>query len=90
MILLVVEYSNGKVSKSTREMTTVARGAGSRGAHHFPGVGERGSLLSRNRQRSSPTRFWWQTRPELAQYDPEVWASAVAQIASARVRHIRC
>ena len=26
MILLVVEYSQGKVSKSTREMATAARG----------------------------------------------------------------
>ena len=31
MILLVVEYSNGKVSKSTLEMTTAARGLGREG-----------------------------------------------------------
>ena len=31
MILAVVEYSNGKVSKSTLEMTTAARGIGREG-----------------------------------------------------------
>ena len=31
MILLVVEHSNGKVSKSTLEMTTAARGMGREG-----------------------------------------------------------
>ena len=39
------------------------------------------SVLLRSRRLSSRTRCWWSDKPELAQYDPEVWASAVAQIA---------
>ena len=80
MILLVVEYSNGKVSKSTLEMTTAARGMGREGpitllvlGSGVASVAEQAALFA--------DQVLVADKPELAQYDPEVWASAVAQIA---------
>ena len=80
MILLVVEYSNGKVSKSTLEMTTAARGMGREGpitllvlGSGVAPVAEQAALFA--------DQVLVADKPELAQYDPEVWASAVAQIA---------
>jgi electron transfer flavoprotein alpha subunit len=80
MILLVVEYSNGKVSKSTLEMTTAARGMGREGpitllvlGSGIASVAEQAALFA--------DQVLVADKPELAQYDPEVWASAVAQIA---------
>ena len=80
MILLVVEHSNGKVSKSTLEMVTAARGVGREGPITLlvlgSGVGpvaEQTALFA--------DQVLVVDKPELAQYDPEVWASAVAQIA---------
>jgi electron transfer flavoprotein alpha subunit len=80
MILLVVEYSNGKVSKSTLEMTTAARGMGREGpvtllvlGSGVASVAEQAALFG--------DQVLVADKPELAQYDPEVWAGAVAQIA---------
>jgi electron transfer flavoprotein alpha subunit len=80
MILLVVEYSNGKVSKSTLEMTTAARGMGREGpitllvlGNAVAPIAEQAALFA--------DQVLVVDKPELAQYDPEVWASAVAQIA---------
>ena len=80
MILLVVEYSNGKVSKSTLEMTTAARGMGREGpitllvlGSGVASVAEQAALYA--------DQVLVADKPELAQYDPEVWAAAVAQIA---------
>ncbi len=80
MILLVVEYSNGKVSKSTLEMTTAARGMGREGpitllvlGSGVASVAEQAALFA--------DQVLVADKPELAQYDPEVWAGAVAQIA---------
>jgi electron transfer flavoprotein alpha subunit len=80
MILLVVEYSNGKVSKSTLEMTTAARGMGREGpitllvlGSGVASVAEQAALFA--------DQVLVADKPELAQYDPEVWSSAVAQIA---------
>jgi electron transfer flavoprotein alpha subunit len=80
MILLVVEYSNGKVSKSTLEMTTAARGMGREGpitllvlGSGVASVAEQAALFA--------DQVLVADKPELAQYDPEVWANAVAQIA---------
>jgi electron transfer flavoprotein alpha subunit len=80
MILLVVEYSNGKVSKSTLEMTTAARAMGREGpitllvlGSGVASVAEQAALFA--------DQVLVADKPELAQYDPEVWSSAVAQIA---------
>jgi electron transfer flavoprotein alpha subunit len=80
MILLVAEHSNGKLSKSTLEMTTAARNMGREGpitllvlGSGLPSVGAQAALFAE--------QVLVADRPELAQYDAEVWAVAVAQIA---------
>jgi electron transfer flavoprotein alpha subunit len=86
MILLVVEYSIGKVSKSTLEMTTAARGMGREGpitllvlGSGVASVAEQAALFA--------DQVLVADKPELAQYDPEVWAGAVAQIAKEGEAH---
>ena len=80
MILLVVEYSNGKVSKSTLEMTTAARGMGREGPITLLVLGS-GVATVAEQAALFADQVLVADKPELAQYDPEVWASAVAQIA---------
>lgn len=86
MILLVVEHSNGKVSKSTLEMTTAARGLSREGpvtllvlGSGVASVAEQAALFA--------DQVLVADKPELAQYDPEVWAAAVAQIAKEGEAH---
>ena len=69
MILLVVEYSNGKMSKSTLEMTTAARGMGREGpitllvlGSGVASVAEQAALFA--------DQVLVADKPELAQYDP--------------------
>ena len=80
MILLVAEHANGKLSKSTLEMTTVARGMGREGAITLLVLGSNVASVA-----AQAALFAEQVlvadKPELAQYDAEVWAAAVAQIA---------
>ena len=81
MILLVVEYSNGKVSKSTREMVTAARELGREapitalvlGSNIAPIAAEIATAVD---------QVLVADLPALAQYDPELWSAAVAQIAT--------
>ena len=80
MILLVVEYSNGKVSKSTLEMTTAARGMGREGPITLLVLGS-GVATVAEQAALFADQVLVADKPELAQYDPEVWAGAVAQIA---------
>jgi electron transfer flavoprotein alpha subunit len=80
MILLVVEHSNGKVSKSTLEMTTAARGMGREGPVTLLVLGS-GVAPVAEQAAAFADQVLVADKPELAQYDPEVWASAVAQIA---------
>jgi electron transfer flavoprotein alpha subunit len=86
MILVVVEHSSGKLSKSTLEMVTAARGIGREGPITLlvlgSGVGpvaEQGALFA--------DQVLVVDKPELTQYDPEVWSSAVAQIAQQGEAH---
>src|ERR1700728_4115816 len=80
MILLVVEHSNGRVSKSTPEMTTASRGIGREGPIILLVLGS--GVASLGVQAACfADQVLVADKPELAQYDPEVWASAVAQIA---------
>jgi electron transfer flavoprotein alpha subunit len=80
MILLVVEHSNGKVSKSTLEMTTAARGTGREGPITLLVLGS-GVASVAEQAAHFADQVLVADKPELAQYDPEVWAGAVAQIA---------
>ncbi len=81
MILLVVEHANGKVSKSTWEMITAARELGREapiaalvlGSNIAPIAAEIATAVD---------QVLVADLPALAQYDPELWSAAVAQIAT--------
>jgi electron transfer flavoprotein alpha subunit len=81
MILIVVEHANGKVSKSTWEMVTAARELGREtpvtalvlGSAIAPVAAEIARAVDQVLVADLPT---------LAQYDPELWSAAVAQIAT--------
>jgi electron transfer flavoprotein alpha subunit len=86
MILLVVEHSGGKLSKSTLEMTTAARGLGREGPITLLVLGSGvGSVAQQAAGLADQVLV--ADKPELAQYDPEVWSSAVAQIAQQGEAH---
>ncbi len=86
MILIVVEHTDGKVSKSTYEMVQAAQGLGREGpitllvlGSNVAAVASQAALLG--------DQVLVADVPSLAQYDPEVWAAAVAQIASEGEAH---
>jgi electron transfer flavoprotein alpha subunit len=81
MILLVVEHSNGKVSKSTYEMVTVARESGREGPITALVLGSAVASVAAEIA-LAVDQVLVADLPALAQYDPELWAAAVAQIAS--------
>jgi electron transfer flavoprotein alpha subunit len=81
MILLVVEHVNGKVSKSTYEMVTVARGLGSEGSITALVLGSAVASVAAE-VALAVDQVLVADLPALAQYDPELWAAAVAQIAT--------
>jgi electron transfer flavoprotein alpha subunit len=86
MILLVVEHSSGKLSKSTLEMTTAARGMGREGPITVLVLGSGVGSVAEQAARVAD-QVLVADKPELAQYDPEVWSSAVAQIAQQGEAH---
>src|SRR5580692_2866214 len=86
MILLVVEYSNGKVSKSTLEMTTAARAMGREGPITLLVLGSGIAPVGEQAARFAD-QVLVADKPELSQYDAEVWAAAVAQIATEGEAH---
>jgi electron transfer flavoprotein alpha subunit len=89
MILLVVEYANGKVSKSTWEMVAAARdlahlmtgdASGNTSITAFvlgSGIAPIAAEIARGVDQVLVADL-----PALAQYDPELWSAAVAQIAT--------
>jgi electron transfer flavoprotein alpha subunit len=81
MILLVVEHVNGKVSKSTYEMVTVARGLGSEGDITALVLGSAVASVAAE-VAFAVDQVLVADLPALAQYDPELWAAAVAQVAT--------
>lgn len=86
MILLVVEHSGGKLSNSTLEMTTAARGLGREGPITLLVLGSGvGSVAEQ--AAGFADQVLVADKPELAQYDAEVWSSAVAQIAQQGEAH---
>jgi electron transfer flavoprotein alpha subunit len=81
MILLVVEHANGKVSKSTWEMVTAARDLGREASLTALVLGS-GVAPVAAEIASTVDQVLVGDLPALAQYDPEVWSAAVAQIAT--------
>jgi electron transfer flavoprotein alpha subunit len=81
MILIVVEHANGRISKSTLEMVTAARELGREAPITALVLGSNIASVA-----SEIARFVDQVLvgdlTALAQYDPEVWSAAVAQIAT--------
>lgn len=81
MILIVVEHANGKVSKSTYEMVTCARELGREGPLSALVLGS-ATITVANEVSLLVDQVLVADHADLAQYDPEVWATAVVQIAS--------
>ncbi|MGC9293050.1 MAG: electron transfer flavoprotein subunit alpha/FixB family protein [Acidobacteriaceae bacterium] len=79
MIVLVVEHANGKVSKSTYEMVACARQLGREGPLTALVLGS-GVAAIASEAALLADQVLVGDHPELAQYDPELWAAAVAQI----------
>ncbi len=80
MILLVVEYSAGKVSKSTYELVTCARQLGREGPVAALVLGDSIAAVA-TEIAGAVDQVLVADRAELAQFDSELWAAAVAQIA---------
>lgn len=80
MILIVAEHASGQLSKSTLELVTCARDLQREGpvtllvlgANVAPAAAQAATFAD---------QVLVADRPELAQYDPELWAAATAQIA---------
>jgi electron transfer flavoprotein alpha subunit len=81
MILIVVEHANGKVSKSTWEMVTAARELGREAPITALVLGSNIAPVAAEIARGVD-QVLVADLPALAQYDPEVWSAAVAQIAT--------
>ena len=85
MILIVVEYANGKVSKGTWEMVTAARELeqqlGKTGELTALVIGSGIAPIAAEIARAVD-QVLVADLPTLAQYDPELWSAAVAQIAT--------
>src|ERR1700722_7032856 len=81
MILLVVEHANGKVSKSTYEMITAARDLGRDAPLTALVLGSAVSSVAAE-VAGAVDQVLVADLPALAEYDPELWAAAVSQIAT--------
>jgi electron transfer flavoprotein alpha subunit len=81
MILLVVEHANGKVNKSTYEMVTVARELGREGPITALVLGSAVASVAAE-VAAAVDQVLVADLPALAEYDPELWAAAVSQIAT--------
>jgi electron transfer flavoprotein alpha subunit len=81
MILIVVEHANGKVSKSTWEMVTAARELGREAPITALVLGSNIAPIAAEIARAVD-QVLVADLPTLAQYDPELWSAAVAQIAT--------
>jgi electron transfer flavoprotein alpha subunit len=85
MILIVVEHANGKVSKSTWEMVTAAHELAQNIGREAPitalvlggNIAPIATEIARGVDQVLVADL-----PALAQYDPELWSAAVAQIAT--------
>ena len=80
MILLVVEHDGSKVSKSTYELVTCARQLGREGPVTALVLGSGVAAVAAEIAKAVE-QVLVADRVELAQYDSELWAAAVAHIA---------
>jgi len=80
MILLVVEHFGGRVSKSSYELVTCARQLGREGPIAGLVLGSSVAAVA-GEIAFAVDQVLVADRPELAEYDSEIWAAAVAQIA---------
>ncbi len=80
MILIVAEHAGGKLSKSTSEMTQAARDLGREGPVTLLVLGS-GIAAVATQAALLAEQVLVADTPALAEYDPELWAAAVAQIA---------
>ena len=83
MILIVAEYANGKLSKSTYEMVTAARECGVAGPVGLLVAGSDVSAVVAEAATVAESVFV-ADKPELAHYDAELWAAAASQVAKAQ------
>jgi electron transfer flavoprotein alpha subunit len=81
MILVVVEHANGRVSKSTWEMISVARELGREASVTALVLGSNIAPVAAEIARGVD-QVLVADLPALAQYDSELWSAAVAQIAT--------
>ncbi len=81
MILIVAEHSGGKLSKSTNEMVTCARRLGRDGSITALVLGS-GVAAVAGEAALIADQVLVADSADLAVYDPELWAAAVAQIAT--------
>lgn len=86
MILIVVEHANGKLSKSTYEMATCARELGREGPVAALVLGSGIGAIA-NEAALLVDQVLVADHADLAQYDPELWSAAVAQVASEGEAH---
>ena len=80
MILIVAEHTGGKLAKSTYEMVTAARDSGREGPITILVLGS-GVANIANEAAQIADQVLVGDNPTLAQYSPESWAAAIAQIA---------
>jgi electron transfer flavoprotein alpha subunit len=81
MILIVAEYAGGKLSKSAYEMVQAARTSGQEGPVALLVLGSNIAAVA-NQAAQIADQVLVADVPELERYDAELWASAVAQIAT--------
>ncbi len=81
MILVVVEYADGALSKSTLELLMAARTCGREGPVTALVLGSGVATVAAHAAKYADQVLVGDL-PELAVYDAEVWAAAVAQIAT--------
>lgn len=86
MILMVVEYANGKVSKSTYEMVTCARQSGREGPLTALVLGSGVAAIASEAALVADQVLVADTH-DLSQYDPELWSAAVIQVATEGEAH---
>ena len=81
MILIVAEHTDSKLSKSTYEMVEAARQMGRDGDITILVLGS-GIAPVATAATLVATQVLVADLPELKDYDPELWAAAIAQIAT--------
>jgi electron transfer flavoprotein alpha subunit len=81
MILVVAEYTNGKLSKSSYEMTQAAREVAHGASVTLLVLGKDVSSIAAQAA-AIADQVLVADMPELLHYDPELWAAAAAQIAT--------